>query len=110
MDQLVGVTFHALALCATVLFFGSAAKQTLTFLPAMLDVLKTDIALHVIKKGHGINGVGILGAINAAARQQAGQFGDGNAEQLLVKNMVDTLLTIRDYILQANQQPLGDLA
>ena len=78
---------------------GCAAKQALAVLPAMRYPLVSDIAAGILKKRDGILAVGILGTIHTSPGEKAGQFCDGDAIQLLVKNVVDAFLQIRDFLL-----------
>ena len=45
----------------------------------MLNALVTDIAALVVKLGDGVDAVGVFGAVQAAAGEEAGQLGDGDA-------------------------------
>ena len=71
-------------------------------------IFEPHIALHVLEMTDRISAVGVLAAIQAAAGKQAGQFGDGDAVQLMLENMIDALLQIGDFVLQPHQQALGD--
>ena len=74
------------------------AKQALAILPAVRDPLVSDIAAGVLKKRDGILTIGILGTIHTSPGEKAGQLGDCDAIQLLVKNVVDAFLQIRDFL------------
>ena len=78
---------------------GCTAEQALAVLPAMRYPLVPNIAAGVLKKRDGILAVGILGTIHTSSGEKAGQFCDGDAIQLLVKNVVDAFLQIRDFLL-----------
>ena len=56
----------------------------------------------------GILAVGIFRAIDTAAVKQTGQLRDGNAEELLVEDVIHPLLQIGDLIFKPHQQPLGN--
>ena len=72
--------------------FRCAAEQALAVLPAVRDPLISDVAAGVLKKRDGILAVGIFGTIHTSPGEKAGQLGDCDAIQLLVKNMVDSFL------------------
>lgn len=78
---------------------GRTAEQAFAVLPAMRYSLISDIAAGVLKKRDGILAVGILGTIHTSPGEKAGQFGDCDTIQLLVKNVVDAFLQIRDFLL-----------
>ena len=71
---------------------GRTAEQALAVLPAVRCPLVPDIAAGVLKKRDGILAVGILGAIHTSPGEKAGQFGDCDTIQLLVKNVVNSFL------------------
>ena len=75
----------------------------------MLRIFVADVALHILKAADRILAVGVFGTVDAAPGQQAGQFGDGDAKELLVEDVVHPLLQIGDLVLQPRQQPFGDL-
>lgn len=77
----------------------SAAEQALAILPAMLYPFISDIATGVLEKRNGILAVGILGTIHTSPGEKAGQFSDCDTIQLLVENVVDAFLQIRDFLL-----------
>lgn len=110
MDKLVGVAFQPIAALGVAVFLlGRAAKDAFAVFPHVRCVLKTDVALHILKVGDRVFTVGVFRAVHAPPPQQAGQLSDGNAVKLLVENVVHPLLQIGDLILQPHQQPLGDL-
>jgi hypothetical protein len=51
-----------------------------------------------------------LTAINASARKQTGQFGNGNAEKLTGEDMFDALLQVGDLRFKPLDEPFGYLA
>ena len=71
---------------------GRTAEQAFTVLPAVRYPLISDIAAGVLKKRDGILAVGILGTIHTSPGEKAGQLGDCDTIQLLVKNVVDAFL------------------
>ena len=71
---------------------GRTAEQALAVLPAMQDPLVSDVAAGVLKKRDGILAVGILGTIHTSPGEKAGQLGDCDTIQLLVKNVVNSFL------------------
>lgn len=64
----------------------------------MLNAAEADISFGAVEAGHGIFAVRVFAAIEAAAGEQAGEFGDGDPEKLLMKDMVDALLQIGDLV------------
>ena len=97
MYPLISVGFQLIP--SLVFTFRGTAEQALAVLPAMRDPLISDVAAGVLKKRDGILAVGILGTIHTSPGEKAGQFCDGDAIQLLVKNVVDAFLQIRDFLL-----------
>lgn len=75
----------------------------------MSDVLEADISGRGVKLSYGIVAVRSLGTIKAPAGKMRGQLRDGNAEELMLENMVDTFLQIRIDGFQSLQETLGDL-
>ena len=72
--------------------FRCTTEQAFAVLPAVRYPLISDIAAGVLKKRDGILAVGILGTIHTSPGEKAGQLGDCDTIQLLVKNMVDAFL------------------
>ncbi len=108
MDELVGVGFEFLA--AFVVGFVRPAEGAAAVLPGMFDALEADVAFGGVKGlADGILAVGGLGAIDRAARKQAGQLGDGDTEELVFHDVVDTLLAVGDFGLQPLVEPAGNL-
>ena len=97
MYPLISVGFQLIP--SLVFTFRGTAEQALAVLPAVRDPLVSDVAAGVLKKRDGILAVGILGTIHTSPGEKAGQLGDCNAIQLLVKNMIDAFLQIRDFLL-----------
>lgn len=97
MYPLISVGFQLIP--SLVFTFRGTAEQALAVLPAMRYPLVPDIATGVLKKRDGILAVGILGTIHTSPGEKAGQLGDCDAIQLLVKNMIDAFLQIRDFLL-----------
>ena len=107
MDQLIGMGLQHFV--PVVLALGCAAKDAFSVFPAVGDPLVANVALRIVKAGHGIHAVGVLAAINTASGEQAGQLGDGDAVKLMMKDVIDTLLQVGKDRLQSGQQPLGNL-
>ena len=98
MYPLISVGFQFVP--SLVFALGCTAEQTFAVLPAMRYPLISDITAGVLKKRDGILAVGILGTIHTSPGKKAGQFRDCDAIQLLVKNVVDAFLQIRDFLFQ----------
>ena len=107
MDQLIGVGLQHFV--PVILTLGCAAKDAFPVFPAVGNALVADIPLCIAKMRHRIDAVRVFAAIDAPAREQAGQFGDGNTVKLVMKDVVNTLLQVGKDRLQSGQQPLGDL-
>lgn len=109
VNELIGVGRESLPFHFAILGFRRAAIDTSPILPAVGRILEADVALGVVEMGDGVYAVGILGTIEAAAGEQAGQLGDGDAIDLFLENVVHPFLQVGDLLLQTHQQPLGDL-
>jgi len=60
--------------------------------------------------GNGVLAFGVLRAIDAPARQQAGDLRDADAEYLLGQDMIYALRQVRNLLLQSLREAAGDLA
>ena len=107
MNELVGVGLQAVV--PLILALGGPAEGAALVFPAMLGVLEADVALNGIEVGHGVASVGVLAAIEAAAGQEAGDLRHGDTVDLLMEDVVQPLLQVRDLVLQTHDQALGDL-
>ena len=74
------------------------AIDTLAILPSMQDFIKVDIAVGIIEMREAVFTAGVLRAIEATATHQRSQPGDGNTIELMVHDMIDTLLKIRNLV------------
>ncbi len=109
MNEAVGICFCNIA--STKSFLARSTEYTSTLNPRMLRALEPDVPVIIVKAlGDRMRAGCVFRAIQAPARQQAGQLGDGNAEHLFGQDMIDAGLQVRDFRLQARDQPLGDLA
>ena len=95
---------------AVILALRCAAENASAILPGVRHALETYIAFAIIELANRIDTVWVLAAIDPAAGKQTGQFGDGDAVELALKNVINTLLQIGDGWLQPFQQSFGDLA
>ena len=79
--------------------------------PGVLDALEPDVA-GLGREGlrDGVLAVGPLGAVDAAAGDQAGELGDADAEDLLGQDVVDALFEVGDLVLQSFDEARRDLA
>jgi hypothetical protein len=101
--------FHYFAVIGS-FFFVYSAEHAFPVFPFVPDALEPDVSGVGIELRHGVIAVRSLGAIDAPAGKMRGQLRDGNAEELMLENMVDTFLQIRIDGFQPLQQTLGDLA
>ena len=76
MDELIGVGLAALSFFSAIFAFGRAAEFAAAVLPSVRRIFEPDIALRVVEAGDGVYAVGVLGTIEAAAGQQAGQLAE----------------------------------
>ena len=90
MYPLISMGFQLIP--SLVFALGRTTEQAFAVLPAMWYPLVPNIAAGVLKKRDGILAVGILGTIHTSPGEKAGQFGDCDTIQLLVKNVVDAFL------------------
>ncbi len=103
MDKSVGVRFQLSASIIDLL--ACAAIDTTPALPSVGGGFIADIALLVIKSGaYRVATVGILGAIDRAARHQGGKFGNSQSIELLAEDVVGTLLGVGYLLFQALHQ------
>lgn len=108
MNELVGVLF--LGVIAVVFLLGGSAVDAFSVVPFMGRVQEPDISLWVVESADGEGAVGEFRAIDASPRQQAGDFRDGDAEELLMEDMVPPSLQVRDDGFQSDQESLCDFA
>ncbi len=109
VDEGIGVVFQPLRPiknrlpCSTVTAF--------SILPVMFRALKPNITGIVGEPlGDGMCALGVSGAIDAPPRQQAGEVGDADAENLLGENVIDPLFKIGNLLRQSFGEAAGDLA
>lgn len=108
MDKCIGVAFE---LCAAFVtgFIGSA-ECAAAIGPRVLYFAKADVALGICEsRADGVFAIGGFGTINAASGKQGCKLGDCQAKKLFGKDVVDSLLTVRDGIFQSLVQPLSNL-
>ncbi len=77
MDYFISVSFQIIA--SMVLTLRSTTVGTFSVFPPMLNALVADVSALIVKFGYGIDTVGVFGAVQAAAGEEAGQLGDGDA-------------------------------
>lgn len=108
MDKLVGVGLQRRV--AVVFPLRCAAERTLAVLPVVLRPAKADVALGRLETRNGILAVWILRTIERSPREEARQLRDGDAEELLVEDVVKPLLQVGDLRLKPHDEPPRDLA
>ena len=92
MDEFIGMGFESLSLGVAELVFAGATPFTATVDEFMRNVAEADIALDGLETTRRITAVRILRSIERPARDKRGQLGRRNAEDLLVKNVIDSVL------------------
>lgn len=60
----------------------------------MSNSIKTYISLYIVEVRYRVFPIGILRAIGATSWNEACEFGDGNAKDLLVKDVIDAILWV----------------
>lgn len=108
MDELVCVLLEALV--PVVVDLRRPAPHAPAVLPGVMRAAVAHVALGHVKTHHRVPGVGVLGAVETATRQQAAELGGGDAKQLLLVDVLQTLVEVGDPALQACDQALRDLA
>lgn len=91
--------------------FARAAILALVAIPSVFEALEPDVAIVAGEGfGDGVLAVGVLGAIHAAPREQAGDLRDADAEHLPGEDVVHALLQIRNLLFQSLSEADRDLA
>ena len=75
----------------------------------MLHLHVLDVALGVVEPHYAVRAVGPFAAIQASAGEQAGQFRNRDAVELVFVNMIQALFQIGDFTLQTRYQPFRNL-
>ena len=105
MDECVGVGFQPLATVQGLP--ASTAINTFTIFPRVLHPLEPDVPRVAGEALHdGMFAIGVLGAIHAAPRKQAGGMRDRDTKDLLGQDVINALLQVRNF----NRQPLAETA
>ena len=87
MDERVGVGFELFATVKRLL--ACAAVLALAVNPRVLGALEPDVAIVAGERlGDGVLALGVLRAIHAPARKQAGEMRDADAEHLLGQDVI----------------------
>ena len=97
-------------LVAVVVLLGGPAVPAVPVDPGVPEPFVVDVALGPVEPHDRVPAVGILGAVEAPAREQARELGDGDAEDLPLVDVVEPLLQVGLLALKAPDEPLGDLA
>ena len=109
VDERIGVGLKSFAAIQRLL--ACPAKLALAIRPCVLRPLEPDIARLAREAcGNRVRAVGVLRAIQAAARQQAGEMGDADPKYLLCEDVIDALLEVRNLARQTLSEAAGDLA
>ena len=107
MNEHVGILLCLGA--AVVHLLGRAAVLAFAILPSVGAVGVQDVAALPVKTGDAVLPIGLFAAIDTSAGQVGGEFRDGNAEYLLVQDVVDAELTVRHLRLQPAVQSFDNL-
>src|SRR5438105_688398 len=88
-----------------------ATVPALRVTPRVLQPLEPDVARVASEAlGNGVLALGVLRAIQASPRQEAGEICDSDAEHLLGQNVIDALIELRHLVCQSLGEAAGDLA
>ena len=92
MDEPTGVPPQRLV--AVVVLLGGPAVPAVPVDPGVPEPFVVDVALGPVEPHGRVPAVGILGAVEAPAREQARELGDGDAEDLPLVDVVEPLLQV----------------
>ena len=107
MNKLVSILLGFITSVINIL--AGTAIFTFAIDPSMLDRFVLHIPLFILKIADTVGTIGFLTAIKRATTQQRSEFRQSNAIHLMVHDMVDTLLPIRDLFSQTSIQPFDNL-
>ena len=97
VQETIGVIFKAFVSIKNYLW--GTAVDAFGVSPCMLHPFEPDIPVVGFEAfGDGVLPRGVFRAIDTAAGEQAGEFGDGDAEDLFGEDVVDALLKIGDRV------------
>ena len=108
MNKLIGILFGLVA--SVIHLLGGSAVAALAILPCMMERTIKDVAAFCGEANDAILTAGIFGTIDRTARKMGSEFRDGNAEHLLLQNVLNALSTIGHQRLQASVKPLDYFA
>lgn len=108
MYELIGVLLRGFA--SVVNGLAGSAVAAFAVVPCVAQGLVQDVAFGVVEMCYAEFAIGFLAAIHTAAAQQAGQFSDGYAIDLVMKDVVDTLLAVGNLLLEAAVEAFHYLA
>ena len=90
MDEFIGMGFESLSLGVAKLVFACAAPFAAAVDEGVRNVAETNVPFDGLETTRRITAVRILRAVKRPARDKRGQLGRRNAEDLLVKNVIDS--------------------
>ena len=103
--SLAGVGAEILALT------GTAVRTAALCVPSMPAAVVAQVALYIAENStDAVFAVGLLGAVERAAAHLGGEVGAGDAEDLLLHDVVDALLQVGDLVFETCQQSFCNLA
>ena len=108
MDEHIGVLLRFGA--AVIDRLGRAAILAFAVLPGVGTIGVKNIPAFRAESGDAVVPVGVHRAVKRPSGQIGCQFGDCNAKNLIMKNMIDTFLTVSNILFQALVKPFDNLA
>ena len=110
MDEFIGMGFESLSCFRAKLFFACAAPFAATVDEGVRNVAEADIALDGLETTRRVTTVGVFRAVERATRDEGGELGRRNAEDLPMENVVDACLQIGNLLRESRNEPFRDFA
>ena len=107
MDEFIGMLLQVFR--PVILRFAGYTESTTVSHPIMGKVLETDVSFWCDKRNDGIASVSKLAAVQAATGEHGGHLRDGDAIQLPGEDVLPAFFLVRNDLLQALHQALGNL-
>ena len=107
MNKLVGIL---LGLAASVInLLTGTTILAFTLDPRVGNGFVEQVTLLIVEIADTMGAIGRLAAIEGSATQQSGEFCQGHAIHLMVHDVVNALLTVRDQVSQSSIKPFHNL-